>query len=245
MLIPNKFNGFYQGRRTYFDGGGDGGGGGDGTGGDGTGGDAASSGEGPAAAAAAEGAMGSTGGSQGPGDGPAGAEGISIGDPSFDGGFYGGPSDPYNPAGDIGAGAGAGAGAANSGFPGISPGYQAQDASNRQLYQSVYQPQYTDYLRAGANPYAIGDYNTDMQSMFGTFYNPFSLAQMGGYGGMGGGGPQGPMGGYGGLGSLGGYGSYGGFGNYGGYGGIGDLLSSMMGGGMGGAPNYGIAGLYR
>lgn len=238
------------------DGGGDGGGGG-GDGGDGGGngsdgadggdgsaaaGDAASvgdSGEGPAASAAAAGAMGDAGNAS-VGDSASGFGG-GFGDVGYGGSDGGGG--PYNPAGDA-----AGGGTTNPAFPGISPDYQTQDSANRQLYQSIYQPQYTNYLDPNANAFALSQYNTDMQPKFSAFANPFSLAQSGNYGGIGGygGAPQAPTSGYGGLGSLGGYGSYGGFGNYGNYGGIGDLFSNMMdGGNMGGAPNYGIAGLYR
>jgi len=112
MLIPNKFNGFFAGRRTYFDGGGDGGGGGVG---DAEGPSPSFAGDPDAASAVADATAASLGGT--------GESGM------------GGSYDPYSYA--------------SSGAAPTAPQYSLNNYvpqnMERQFYQPIYRPQYTNY----------------------------------------------------------------------------------------------------
>jgi hypothetical protein len=101
-----------------------------------------------------------------------------------DGGGVGGGADtfPDQPAVDFSQGL-AGLGAPQSM---LSDNYTPQDNTQRQFYQPVYQPSYTDYNLG--NPLAVSQYGQDYVSpfsqgygqdygaLFGQFVNPFSYS---------------------------------------------------------------------
>lgn len=138
-----------------------------------------------------------------------------------DGGGVGGGADtfPDQPAVDFSQGL-AGLGASQSM---LSDNYTPQDSTQRQFYQPVYEPSYTDYNQG--NPLAVSQYGQDYSSPFGQFVNPFQYSPQSYM-------PQfyAPQANYMGGQGIGGLNP---FGDYGmGYEGM-------------TSPNYGIAGLYR